>query len=271
MTLEDRPEILPTKLELHWPDFGVLQGVRARDFTLAWEGDDKFLNFDHDCEPLSNLTKLMRANFDHANQADKIVSATTPRVAHVEALPSCSSNLTLERAFPGAKWQDADNLVDKTIATYNFLRDLLMEGNLADSAPYLCFPKALSSEGAVMRDCAMCYLMGDHCGYHSFPDQYGGDAHRQRYRSLSYVELKQASEELLNKIMSQTNRDAIDRIMMIYEYQRLDKPAAEDKLAGLDHAVSVGWEGKEICKEEIKVWDVVCYDLWGRYRPRDFT
>jgi hypothetical protein len=124
---------------------------------------------------------------------------------------------------------------------------------------FATFLTAQKSTGSIMWDCAICYVVERHCGYHAEPDQppfepkfleYDSVEEEMKtaqilFEALSYVDMRQACRDVVQYLKDfKTTPDVvlIDNILVTYGYLLLfDFESSIEKLLDrLDAAVKVG-------------------------------
>ena len=248
---------------IEWSEYRSLNMVGAREFTLYLEATflDAYYEFDRNSGSFPALLASMRANYQHAIDS---VSSTAPAIAQDEDAEAITSGQKADKSLSPLHpaWQDTDNLADKTIPMYNYIRHYLCDiKNHADSEVYTCFPFASVSAGPTMRDCAFCYLSNEHCGYHAVPDQFHDEESMNRFKRLSYKDME---TECLDVACNSTMPGAVDghfeigsHIRIVQKQVGLPAQPARGMLHGFEEPLQAGWVGKSIDKNKVKVWDQI--------------
>jgi len=320
------PKMRAENIDLHWPEYNVLKSLKAEKFTLAAIGfpGERYLEFDRGYGTLPDVLKSIQSH--SAMQSASSTMAATPSTSsgihgspeNLEVCPESVLTPTLESGdkYPNRlAWQDTDHLTNKTIPLYNFFREFFhhhppgAQLRLAYSNPafhhFITFPTAARSTGAIIRDCAFCYISDRHCEYHTIPDQppydprvsegrevlegdedEGGNEQPQveknvnklqgKFQEMSYVDMRNTCQKLVDWMDTHGRYGDLDyhetfdfsRVAAVLDYQGWPDTPHNDRLVQLDLAVDAGWIGKRVDKEEIPPWDILYREIRSQYEGR---
>jgi hypothetical protein len=156
-----------------WPEYALLLGFSTDNFTLAFDFPEQIepcVEFDQTTGLYPELLRAMRGNRaqNSAKQNTLLAPAPDSQVAHYCAHVKPHSGNTPSFAADSA-WQETDDLTDKTLPFYSFVVDLAISAGLAYDQKVI--RPNVKSTGAIVRDCAICYCTGSHCGFHAIPLQ----------------------------------------------------------------------------------------------------
>jgi hypothetical protein len=274
-----KPKILTANLG-EWPEFELLERISAKECTLAFDeaGDNSLIDFDHTTGALPDLINTMHANYDRQRKQDQgsanaSLNDSDHSLPGIHAIPMWS-NASNNTSTP---WLDTDDLEDKTVPLYNYLRSSISRYTAAaavdddddeeeeDAPAYQCFPYAETSVGAIVRTCPSCYILHQHCGYHGLPDQHSTEEDVTRYQRLSYADLSSAADDLINDVHRSEELEFFARYLILQRYFGWPEQPAFGRLQSLDAAVGSGWQGRNIDKQEVKVWDVLFYKVYLKF------
>jgi hypothetical protein len=309
LTKQAVPKMRSEDIERYWSEYEVLKDLKAQKFTLAVETPwtERYLEFDRSYAAYSEISQSMQSHAagtqSATSSANLATSSISPQVLEAFEpieIQSRSSALTPNTELDDEEsdsptWQETDNLANKTIPLYNFLRELfhsdfpfrLRQGEIR-VASFGAFPTARKSTGSIMQDCAFCYLSERHCGYHAMPDQppfeptrpEGDDGEEDvktlqtLFEDLSYVDMRQVCREVVQWMKIPDNIvdtrlrwvTEFSDIATVFDYLGWPEMLIGERLARLDAAVEVGWTGKRVDKE-VPPWDMLCREVCSYYYP----
>lgn len=170
-------------------------------------------------------------------------------------------------------WQETDGLLDKTIPLYNLLRQHIEKAAKGIRAndpvrPFLNFPSASVSTGVIIRDCAICYVSSKHCGYHNEPTEHSSKESARRYKDLSFDEIRNIAHLAVGRITRDIKFSTLQRAFAMYDYAGWPCQSAPEWLHTTQKVVDLGEAGETTDKEEVRVWDVVYWEIWTRYADK---
>ena len=269
-----KPRMKPNETQAQYLGFYILEEVSAHSFTMAWDeltpeepAASRYWEFEQEYGPFYGLKKRMRDNYELTGET----AEDSTMVFSSERTPQATQINDEQISPPRTRshvWQETDALSNKTVPMYNFLRDLVLETKDNIPPDFTCFPRATLSHGAIMRDCPICYLVGDHCGNHSVPNHFDEEIHAEMFAKLSYVEMRESAHQLVNAVVQQANVEDLKRVLIVQQHLGwLDVPG-DAQLQGLDTAAAAGWEGKNIDKHEVKVWNMLYRAMLSFSRQR---
>lgn len=314
LTKQAVPKMRSEDIERHWPEYEVLKNLKAQKFTFAVETPWAFgyLEFDRSHGAYPGISQPMKSHAAHTQSAPSSTSLATssisPQVLEafeaIEIQPR-SSALTPNTEFDdedsdSPTWQETDNLANKTIPLYNFLRKFFHNNthlwHVRGEMPvdnFVSFPTARKSTGSIMQDCAFCYLSKRHCGHHAVPDRppfeptrlEGDDKEEHvkklqtRFEDLSYVDMREVCRAVVRWMEDADHPDNTRlpwdadvtkflNIAAIFDYLGWPEMPNRERLARLDAAVEVGWTGKRVDKGEVPPWDLLYREVHSRYSYR---
>jgi hypothetical protein len=285
------PKMRYEDIERHWPEYEILKSLKAKEFTLAVEFIENigFLEFDRNYGAYPEISKSMQSNRTPTKSATAAVA--TPSISHrVLETFGAIENQPCSRAFTSSKkideedsdsptWQDTDSLSTKTIPLYNFFREFFYSNIIlghprkdATVRNFIAFPTAQESTGSIMRDCPLCYLSERHCGYHAVPDRttlepdYRDDDGREentetlrkRFEEMSYVEMKETCRDAVHCV---NKPESFVKALAVLDYVGWFETPNSERLSRLDAAVSAGWMGKRVDKNEVPPWDLLFREI----------
>ncbi|KAF2665895.1 hypothetical protein BT63DRAFT_458259 [Microthyrium microscopicum] len=292
------PKLRIEDLDKHWPEHIILKSIKTQHFTLAAAFSEHYWEFDRGYGALPSICKSMRP--DSAAAAPTMLpnpstvvpldpAHTFERVEHPLAdqsllviSPASESQITPNLDSPGS--EDIKGCYRSVIPLFNFLRHHFLLFLLAtmEDGSYLeeparhkalgrfnTFPIAPISTGSIMPACALCYLAGKHCGYHTEPDypSYPSELEEdnventsfsEEFKQLSYYEYRNTCFHLAN-----VARDTpeLDQVFTVCNYLGWDEVSDLECLEALNRATIHGWEGLRFDKREALPWDVCYHEL----------
>jgi hypothetical protein len=133
-----------------------------------------------------------------------------------------------------------------------------------------------------MRDCAFCYAVEGHCGYHAVPDQPPFESNspendgveenmetwKRSFEALSYKDMREACRGVTGYLnQHSTPASKAFTIFAIYDHLGWFDSTKGNLLKHLDYAVNVGWIGKRVDKDEVPPWDMLFAALRSHFFP----
>ena len=103
---------------------------------------------------------------------------------------------------------------------YNFIRTLLKDHAVMVNTSCGCLPFAKTSRGAIYRDCALCYLSSDHCGYHNLPNQHEDRTKAAQFASMELIQMLCATKMMVNVVRQDPYHEGMQKIIFVMRHLR---------------------------------------------------
>lgn len=251
-----------------WPEQSILQDLCIKEFTLlrgSTSGETKF-DMSHGALPV--LVNAMRANWELVN-CSKDKGAGWSRQSqqdHMMVAADVNDKARDRHLQPNAILdRTEEEATTMNVAIYNYIREvapLLTEPHGAFS----CIPTAERSEGHIIHNCALCYLIDDHCGYHGLPCRQTDDVEVRHLATLSLDEFRQA----LRKEIHEQNLlydEGVGQVVHLQKNLGWPDTPKMDLLNALHQTSDSEMESEEYEEEELRIWNVMCSELQMVFDP----
>lgn len=247
MRLADFGEDTPGARDMLWPEYAILEEVSTQEFVMVFDSAVGRFLFDENVEAMADLKITMAEN----RAADTSpTSITEPRRLRSFGRPPPT--------------QASDNLKDKTIPLYNFVREVL---ELWDRHSY--FPMASHSKGVQMLDCGLCYICGQHCGYHVVPKDFRHEITANDFKNATPEDIEEEADAVVVWLRTSEYHDPLLRIGAIQRYLGWPRCRPSDgasNVAGPSRKKQK--TGNANGEANAPVWDVVVSAMSSAYGPR---